>query len=453
MDPKGHWTRKTFRTSEAFKKQTDDKTLFFSELSSEATRFAEAFNQQFKSATKSLEHIAKDWLVLLFSPGKKNCTSVSGFDQEVNSQALNHFLSDSTFDFWEWQQQIAKQIFKHLSKGRKKQPVSLIIDESSFLKKGNHSCGVIRQYAGTSGKVDNCQVGVFAALTNGIHHGLVQSKLYLPSDWTKDQKRMEKAHVPEYAQNYESKIEMCKEMVFNLRGQGVEFEWVNYDSFYGRDREMMVEFEKEGICFVADVPRNTMVYENINGEAQKVEEWAKTWTFRKITLRQVASGSLQTEAAMKKVWVKTDNQQHEWMSVWLLMRKDSQGKMHYALSNYKGNKLINLAQMHARRYWIEKSFREAKDSLGMDQYQIRSYPGWHRWMSLIMMAMLFIISQALIPDPDCKKLTFEATVKFAMLFLFGNPKLFEKQLFQWYLDNPHKMKLLEENFNEPNLTK
>lgn len=431
----------------------DDKTLFFSQLPKKAADFAAAFKRQFKCATNSAHNCAYDWLLLIFSPGKKNCTSAAGFHPSAHSQALNHFLTDSTFDFWDWQYEMGKVAFQRLKGNCGNQAISLVIDESSFLKKGSYSCGVARQYAGTVGKVDNCQVGVFAALTNGAHHCLVQSRLHLPSEWIDNEERLDKARVPEYARTYASKIEICKEMVFNIKGQGIHFEWVNFDSFYGRDQKMLAEFNQAGICFVADIPSNTLVLERKEGTQQRVDEMASHWQLQDLTLRRVAGGDLKTQAVMKKVWIKSGGATPTWISLWLLVRKDAQGKMHYVLSNYKGNNLQKLAQMHGRRYWIEKSFREAKDSLGMDQYQIRTYPGWHRWMGLIMMAMLFILTQALLPDPVHKRLTFEAVVKFKMLFLFGPIQLFEKQLFQWYVDHPDKWIALNQKLKKPNLTK
>lgn len=412
--------------------------MFFSQLPKKAAGFAAAFKRRIKGAENFSHQRVVEWVTLLFSPAKKNCTSVAAQHATANSQALNHFLTDSAFDFWELQREIASQTFHNLKRASGKQPVSLVIDESSFLKKGIHSCGVARQYAGCSGKTDNCQVGVYAALTNGTHHGLVRTRLYLPQEWVQDPDRMRKARVPEYAQTLETKIEICKEMVFNLRSQGIAFEWVNFDSFYGRSREMLAEFDQEGICYVADIPCNSLVYEEKNGIPLQVNEWGTKWKYEPITLRRVAGGDLKTEAAMKRVWVKSDKASQLWHRAWLLIRKDSQGKMHYLLSNYKGNSLLKLAQMHGRRYWIEKAFREAKDSLGMDQYQIRTYPGWHRWMSLIMLAMLFVVSQALLPDPIRKRITFEAAVKFAQLFTYGKAELFEKQLLQWYADHPDK---------------
>ena len=138
--------------------------------------------------------------------------------------------------------------------------VGYIIDESAHLKKGNHSAGVSRQYAGVVGKVDNCQVGVYASLVWQCHSTLVNCRLFLPESWTSNPERCEKAGIPPDARAFKTKLELALDMVTADIAAGVEFSWVGGDGLYGHGWELSNAIENMGLTFVFDVHCDQLIY-------------------------------------------------------------------------------------------------------------------------------------------------------------------------------------------------
>ncbi|WP_200375125.1 transposase [Thiocystis violacea] len=137
--------------------------------------------------------------------------------------------------------------------------VGYIIDESAHVKKGKHSVGVARQYAGVIGKVENCQVGVYASLVFNSHSTLINERLFLPESWTSDPKRFEKAGIPEEARTFKTKPQLALEMITSDLEAGVEFSWVGSDGLYGHGLELGNALDNMGLTFLLDVHGNQKV--------------------------------------------------------------------------------------------------------------------------------------------------------------------------------------------------
>jgi SRSO17 transposase len=138
--------------------------------------------------------------------------------------------------------------------------VGYIIDESAHIKKGKHSVGVARQYAGVRGKVENCQTGVYASLVWNSHSTLINERLFLPESWTSDPKRCEKAGIPEDKRTFKTKPELALEMVKADIEAGVEFGWVGGDGLYGHGLELGNSLDNMGLTFLLDVHCNQQIY-------------------------------------------------------------------------------------------------------------------------------------------------------------------------------------------------
>jgi len=290
------------------------------------------------------------------------------------------------------------------------------VDESAFQKKGEKSVGVARQWNGRLGKQDNCQVGVFGALGQGDRVGLIDARLYLPEEWTKDRRRCDEADIPEADRAHKTKIELALEIVRHARRSGVRFEWVGVDGGYGHSFALLQTLEDQGEVFVADIHSDRQIYPkdpalylppqegpgrrfvNYQSDAHSIEvrKWVKRQpasAWRKKTLRGTTKGDLVVEVLHRRVWLwdKRSSAARCWH---LIVRRElnSPATIKYSLSNAAPNTSVSkLAKMQAQRFWIERAFQDAKSHVGMAQYQARQWQSWHRHMALVMMAMQFML--------------------------------------------------------------
>ena len=162
---------------------------------------------------------------------------------EADEQRLQHMLTESPWEHRAVLDQVAQEA-DHWLGGT--QDSCLLIDESGFAKKGKHSVGVKRQWCGRQGKVDNCQVGVFAALGKGHLSTLIDERLYLPKEWALNPGRCRKAGIPQIERVHKSKSALALEMVRHNRRLGVRFSWVGMDGLYGKDPALRRALEADG---------------------------------------------------------------------------------------------------------------------------------------------------------------------------------------------------------------
>ncbi len=188
-----------------------------------------AFSSFFRVGTRSVASAAETYLLGLFASPKSNMLSMSERMLEADHQVLHHMLSESEWDFDGLVSEMSRQV-NTLIGGRK---AALLIDESAFAKKGEASAGVARQWNGRLGKVENSQVGVFAALAKETAVSLIDARLYLPEGWLNDTARLDAVEVPTSARVAQSKVELAREMIFGARRHGVRFGHVAFDAVYG----------------------------------------------------------------------------------------------------------------------------------------------------------------------------------------------------------------------------
>ena len=207
----------------------------------------------------SVEH-ARHYLSGLLGTQRRKNIEVIGEDVSGSTyQGMKQFISSSPWDHRKLMDQVASDANALLGDNEQ---TGLYIDESSFLKKGKASVGVQRQWSGRAGKVDNCQVGVFACLGQGKRVCLTDYRLYLPKGWTEDESRLQRAGVPEDCREYQSKHDQALDMIIHAKEQGLRFGWVGFDSLYGSKRELVNAVEDEGLKFVGDVNKTTKVWLN-----------------------------------------------------------------------------------------------------------------------------------------------------------------------------------------------
>ena len=333
---------------------------------------------------------------------------------DQDSHAMQHMLCSARVDWEGLSAEVAREANRMLGgKGS-----ALIIDESAFSKKGSASAGVARLWNGRMGKIENSQVGVFSALSRGKQVALLGSRLYLPKAWIEDERRCQRAKIPESAWVVRSKCDLALELVDEACQQGIEFGYVVVDAGYGKDPAFLRGLEDRGLCFVADVHSSQRIYladpdpqypppsgrgrpaRKLTAQCSsvKVSDWATSRPpedWKTVTIREGEKGRIRAEYLHARVWL-WDNKEDKARQWHLLVRREcgASEPSHYILSNADPDiSLYRLAQMHASRFFIEHAFREAKSELAMADYQVRRWDGWHHHMAMVMIAMLFLVRE------------------------------------------------------------
>jgi SRSO17 transposase len=315
---------------------------------------------------------------------------------EVNDQQLHHLLTQAKWEVGPLMNRVTIDFKQLVEDHGLLDDLSLLMDESSFPKKGKHSAGVSRQYCGQRGKVDNCQVGVFGALSAGSLVNLVQAKLYYPGQAA-------------------SKIDHARSIIQHVtQTLKVAVRWIGFDAFYGRDTALLGSLAKMHQEFVADVPDTHQVWlkpfqmrvpkrTGMSGRkpihAQPTEKsisireyshslCRKDW--RTTLVRHQSKGKLKAKFHRKDVYI-LNPLTGKRLKLILLIRKDPDGTIKYSLCHApKYVRTRVLAYRQCKRYFIEQALREAKMELGLNEYQTRSEEGWLRHMVLCMLTQLFI---------------------------------------------------------------
>lgn len=297
---------------------------------------------------------------------------------------------------------------------------ALIFDESGFAKKGNDSVGVARQYCGTTGKVDNCQVGVFAAYVSDYGYSLIDKRLFIPEKWfTEDYRdRREKCKLPDTVE-FKTKPQLATEMLNNLVAENsLPFKYVLADSIYGSSPEFIDAVDAlVGVTYFVSVQGKTLCWlkspvtikkqykyrgelrtKTALSDATKkpiaMSTLAKNtnpyfWYQRKVS--EGTKGPIVYEFTRRRVTLSNSGLPQE--EVWLIIRRTigDNPEYNYFISNAPAStRLPSFVWLSGLRWAIEQCFEETKSELGMDQYEVRKYPGWNHHIITCMLGHFFL---------------------------------------------------------------
>ncbi len=269
----------------------------------------------------------------------------------------------------------------------------LVVDETGFLKKGTHSVGVARQYSGTAGRIENSQIGVFASYASRWGHALIDRRLYLPKSWANDPERRTKAHVPEDV-TFATKPAMACEMVAHLLDEGIPCAFVLADAVYGADYRFRRMLEERQQPYVLAVRSNQTL--------RFMEEWTLIQTDPVTMVAELPDDAWMPLSAGEGAkgprlydWarIQLNYQAPNGFTRWLLARRslrDANAVAYYFAFSRSDTTLADLAAAAGLRWTIEECFLRAKDDLGLDHCEARSWHGWHRHISLVMAAAAFL---------------------------------------------------------------
>lgn len=269
----------------------------------------------------------------------------------------------------------------------------LIIDETGFLKKGTRSAGVARQYSGTAGRVENCQIGVF--LTYATDHGrtFLDRELYLPKTWTDDADRCATAGVPN-GRGFATKPDLAATMITHALDAGVPARWVTGDSVYGKSYRLRTTLEARGMFYVLAVPVNHHVIakQGFIGTEYRADELIASLSGRSWRTRSAGDGA---KGQRRYSWVRAriNGVRDPDAEYWLMARRSLANPLdiaYFICHTPRRVTLTEMARVVGVRWAIEETFQTAKGQTGLDHYQVRTYTGWYRHMTLSMLAHAFL---------------------------------------------------------------
>jgi SRSO17 transposase len=274
----------------------------------------------------------------------------------------------------------------------------LVVDETGFVKKGEHSVGAARQYTGTAGRIENAQVGVFLAYASRFGQTLIDRRLYLPESWANDEERRAGAYVPE-AIGFATKVEMARDLIAAALDAGAPCRWVLADAVYGVDSGLRQMLEARRQPYALAVRSNQPVRAwtqrrgFVDATAASLAADLSAESFVRLSAGQGSKGlKLSNWARVALAWPT-----EEGFERWLLIRRslaEGDKQAYYLVFAPKGATLAELAGVAGLRWTIEECFERAKGDLGLDHCEARSWHGWHRHMTLVMAAAAFLAKLA-----------------------------------------------------------
>lgn len=282
----------------------------------------------------------------------------------------------------------------------------LILDASTFPKSGADSCGVGRQWCGRLGKQENCQRGVFLAYAAAGGYAPLDRRLYLPEDWADDPARREKCHVPEEVE-FRQGWRIAADLI-ERSAPGLPHGWVTGDDEFGRPAQFRAWLRRRGERYVLDVPSDTVVRDLECGRPERragrgarprvpfgrVDDWAARQPegrWARLTVRGGEKGPLRVEAMVVRVRTKLERRLGPEERLVVMRTVEAEPETHYALSNAGPEvPLEELVRVRFTRHRIEEVFGAGKGEVGLGQYEVRSWVGWHHHMTLSLLALWFL---------------------------------------------------------------
>jgi SRSO17 transposase len=323
---------------------------------------------------------------LLGPVGRKNGWQLAEHAGEATPDGMQRLLATADWDPDLVRDDLRGYVVEHLGDPG----AVLVVDETGFLKKGTTSVGVQRQYSGTAGKVDNCQLGVFLAYASPRGRAFIDRELYLPRCWTDDPARCRAARVPEQVE-FRTKPQLARVLLERALDAGVAASWVTADEVYGGDPALRRWLEDRDLSYVLAVkgtePLGTATHESATAAqvaaSVPVEQWVacsaghgakgrRLYDWARIQLAAPAARGCQR---------------------WLLVRRSRRdGELaFYACFGRAVTSLVGLVRVAGTRWAVEDGFQQAKTEVGLDHYEVRRWPGWYRHITLAWLAHAFLV--------------------------------------------------------------
>ncbi|MFH8574357.1 IS701 family transposase [Streptomyces sp. NPDC017993] len=365
----------------------DEVGVWAAELESVFARVAGRFSRV------DLRWRMRDYVRGLLAPvERKNGWRLAEYAGHRGPAGFQHLLNGASWDVDALRDDVQQYVAEQLGSP----DGVLIVDDTGFLKKGTASAGVQRQVSGTAGRTENCQIGVFAAYASPKGRALVDRELYLPKSWTGDADRCRAVGIPE-DRGFATKGELARAMILRALASPLPIAWVTGDCAYGQEWRMRRTLEEAGIGYVLAVPKSQQLHAPFaridDAIAQAPEEaWQRIscgdgakcprvydWAAARLPVIDVFDGETPTHQR------------------WILARRSvarTDEFAYYVVYAPNGTTVMDLVQVAGSRWAIEEAFQAAKNECGLDQYEVRRYPGWYRHITLAMLAHAFLAALA-----------------------------------------------------------
>lgn len=375
-------------------------------------KWVEAFNIMtsrvgLRFANSKTRRCFRTYMEGLLQPVKrKNAWQLAEALEQASPYRIQQFLYRTQWSADEVRDDLQHYVSQHLA-----HPEGvLVIDETGFPKKGDHSAGVQPQYCGCLGRVANCQVGVFLVYASPNGHAFVDRDLYLPRDWFDDRTRCRAAGIPDEL-SFATKPQLAQQMLPRVLGAGLPVKWVTADSVYGGDHKLAFFLERIPLSYVMAIsPKDTVllpssfpeITRRILADLHNHPEY--TW----VTL-SAGSGSKGERLFDWLLLPLFDNAEAPGFKRFLLIRRSRSTPddlTPYRCFAPAGTSLSELVQVAGTRWQVEQSFEMAKQEVGLADYELRSFQGWYRHITLACLAHAFLAvlrAQGLDPLDDLKK--------------------------------------------------
>jgi SRSO17 transposase len=334
-------------------------------------------------------------------------------------QALQQFVNQSP-----WDEQRVESRYRSVMAGPLASPRGIyVIDDTGFPKQGKHSVGVQHQYCGQLGKKANCQVAVTVHYVSPAGHFPAALRLYLPKSWTSSPERLEAAGVPERYRQERTKGQIALDLLDQVRGEGrLPGDIVITDAGYGVAQEFRDGVAQRRLSYIAgvkaemvvftDEPRWVQPQPSTRGRPQtnprlaeegprpvRLGELAGRWPRRKVTWREGTKGKLSGKFSWVRVWPAQGWQRGECAGaepLWLLIEEQADGKLQFAFSNLPaGTSRLQAVRLWKSRWPVEQGYQQMKEELGLNQFEGRSWRGFHHHACLVMLAYGFLVLEQL----------------------------------------------------------
>ena len=308
---------------------------------------------------------------------------------------VQHFVGAGAWD----DAAVMAELRRHVAEELGDPQAVLVVDSSGFAKKGTASCGVARQWCGRLGKLDNCQVGVFLGYAAPGGHAPLDRCLFLPQDWAADRQRRRQTHVPQ-AVVFQEKWRIGLDLL-ERSAAAVPHGWIVGDDEFGRATEFRAQLRQRHERYVLDVPANTLVRELAKGRDgqrppfERADRWAARQPasrWKTLTIRAGEKGPLKVRPLKRRVQTKDDAGHVGPTETLVVIRSlGREPQTWYTLSNAgRRERLAKLVGAHSERHRIEEVLQEGKGAVGLAQYEVRSWVGWHHHMTLALVALWFV---------------------------------------------------------------
>lgn len=348
---------------------------------------------------------AFDYLQALMSPvERKNGWQMAEQVGHKTPYQFQHLLGRAHWDADEVTQEIQHYVIESLGQADD----ILAVDETGFIKQGSHSVGVQVQHCSLTGRLENCQVGVFLAYVNPQGHSLIDRRLYLPQSWCDDPDQRAKAGVPETVE-FATKPQLAKQMLKGAFEAGLRPKWVVADEVYGKDGKfwwwLEEQYQQPYLLTVANTHSVFIGYQEHRVKALAQALLNQQW--QRLSCGDGTKGERTYDWA--RIAVNCSNKHG--MKRWILLRRniekpdDPLSITYYQVYAPTDTTIEDMVFVAGQRWRIEECFAIAKDKLGLSEYEVRSWQGWHRHMTLVMAAQAFlsVLRHQVEPIPVTKK--------------------------------------------------